>query len=152
MPLFSLELQVEYASVYEHKAYRSRIFWVSKDRTIALAIPEYTCVTKTRKPFNQDKRTKDWTKFIQPILTRGNRYILDEPPIAYHALKASNKTRIKLDYEYHSYVYNNGKFMLNLDPKYTKNLPMPYYGQYIKTCYFCENGTDYNWIQNRYGV
>ena len=151
MPLFSLERQVEYACRYHLGVCRSRIFWVSKDGLTALAIPEYTCVTNIRSLYNQDKRIKNWTKFIQPILTKGNRYILDEPPIAYHALKASNKTSIKLDYEYHSYVYANGKFVLNLDPRYTKTLPMPYYGQYIKTCYFCEDGPNYKWAQNRYG-
>lgn len=151
MPLFSLERQVEYACRYHLGVYRSRIFWVSKDGLTALAIPEFISGYKVRKPYNQKKLTRSWSKVDQFEFADGVKHILNEPPIKYHHLKMRSPTRVKIIEGYHSYVHYNSKFILNLDPRYTKNLPMPYYGQYIKTCYFCENGPNYKWTQNRYG-
>ena len=156
MTFLTRERQVEYTYIFE--VYRGRIFWASKDGNSALVIPDYIKngkrLSKTKRYDNSEAPTNNWEKFEHDLhFLRNQKYILNTPPVLYHYIKVSNKTRVKCVRETQSYIghcFETTPPILLLGPKYAKYLPEQYYAQYIITCYHC-NIHNIESINNAYG-
>lgn len=154
MPILELNTEIEYTDNITKLSFRARPFWVAKDASYAIAIPEYERAVGTRRwhPFDHcsRKRLAGLFNFGPVSDTELSSFVIPEaPPFFFHRLNAS-VTRVKFGHptsygqsgSYFYYPRREGQVRMAAhtllhNPEAVANLPLEYKERWDRALPLC---------------